>query len=191
MYCWVIFLKLKFEVFEVFKAFKALVDKLRGRKIKVLRNDNGKEYINKKLQNICEENGIQMQHYVPYPPQQNGLSERKNRELKEMATCMLETKYLSPKKWDEATNCVSYFHNIFTHKSLEEKNPFEAWSAHKTNVSHFMVFGSKDWAIIPSKKRNGLKPERKKSIMVGYFEYEKGYKIFDLSSQKKFIERSV
>ena len=85
-YCWVYFLKLKFEVFETFKVYKYLVENVCGNNIKVLRNNNGKEYVNKKLQHLCEQNGIQMQHYVPYTPQQNGVAESKNRALKKMAT---------------------------------------------------------------------------------------------------------
>eukprot|EP00253_Pinus_taeda_P027812 PITA_27812 len=51
----------------------------------MLRSDNGGEYVKKDFINFCTENGIQMQHTVPYTPQQNGVAERKNRTLKEMA----------------------------------------------------------------------------------------------------------
>ena len=77
--------------------------------------------------NHGEEYGIHMQHLVPYTPQHNGVAYHNNRALKEMATCMLEAKCLSSKLWDEALNCVSYFHNRFQHKSLEYMTPFEAW----------------------------------------------------------------
>ena len=53
---------------------------------------------------------------MPYTPQQNGVLERKNRVLKEMATCMMEAKELSPNIWDEAINFVAYVYNIVTHK---------------------------------------------------------------------------
>ena len=89
-YCWVFFLKLKSEVFQTFKVFKYLVDNFSGKKIKVLRNDNGKEYVNKDLQQLFEKYGIWMQHSVSYTPEQNGVVECKNRALKEMTTCMLE-----------------------------------------------------------------------------------------------------
>ena len=62
------FLKLKSEVFETFKVYKALVENACGNKIKVLRPDIGKEYVNNIFQHLCEECGIQMQHYVPYTP---------------------------------------------------------------------------------------------------------------------------
>ena len=82
-------LKLKSEVYEIFKAFKAYVENLSRNKIKVLRNDNGNEYVNNNLQHLCKENGIQMQHSVTYTPHQNGVAECKNRALKEMVTCLL------------------------------------------------------------------------------------------------------
>ena len=88
---------------------------------------------------------------------------------------------MSPNIWDEDTNCVSYVQNIGPHKSLEEKTPFEAWSGHKPNISHFKVFISKAWARIPPKKRKDLQPKRKKSIMVVYVEYVNGYNLFDPS----------
>ena len=74
---------------------------------------------------------------------------------------------------------------------MDEKTPFEAWSGHKPNVSHFRVFGSKAWDRSPPEKRKDLQPQINESIMVGYAEYENGYKIFDPSYYKSFIERSV
>ena len=41
------FLKLKSEVFETFKVYKALVENACGNKIKVIRTENGKEYVSK------------------------------------------------------------------------------------------------------------------------------------------------
>ena len=84
--------------------FKALVENMSGNKIEVLRNENGKDYLKNKLYYLCEECAIQMQHSVPYTTHQNGVAECKNIALKEMATCMMEAKDLSPKIWDESIN---------------------------------------------------------------------------------------
>ena len=132
-----------------------------------------------------------MQHSVPYTPQQNGVVERKNRAMKEMATCMLEAKYLYPKLWTEAINYDAYVHNKVAYKYLEYMATFEAWKGHKPDVSHLKVFGSSAWARIPFKKREALEPKRKESIMVLYAKYAKGYKLFNPSYQNTFIERSV
>ena len=100
-----------------------------------------------------------MQHYIPYTPQQNGVAERKNRSLKEMATCMMEAKNLPPKFWAKYINNESYIQNRVPHNHLDGITPFKSWSGHKPDVSHFEIFGSKAWARIPTKKRKDLQPE--------------------------------
>ena len=105
-YYWVYFLKHKSEVFGLFKVFKALVENQSGRKLKVLISYNGGEYVKSVFIQYCVDVGIHMQHSIPYTPQQNGVVERKNRSLKEMATCMMEA--LPPKCWAEAINYASY-----------------------------------------------------------------------------------
>ena len=77
-FTWVFFLKLKSEVFECLIEFKALAENESGCKIKILHTDNGGEYVNKYVQQLCIDAGIQLQHTVPYTPQQNGVAERKN-----------------------------------------------------------------------------------------------------------------
>ena len=71
-------------------------------------SDNGGEYDNNKFTTLCFEQGIQQQHIVPYTPQQqqNGVVEQKNRTLKEMANCMIQSKGLSLQYWAEAINCA-------------------------------------------------------------------------------------
>ena len=59
-----------------------------------------------------------MEHSVPYTPQQNGVAKRKNRSLKEMATCLLHAKNLPPSLWAKAVNCASYLQNRVPHKSV-------------------------------------------------------------------------
>ena len=94
-YTWVFFIKKKSKVLEKLTEFKALIENASGKKIKILRYDNGGEYISNYLLHICSQIGIHIQHSVPYTPWQNGVAKRKNRSLKEMTTCMLESKKLS------------------------------------------------------------------------------------------------
>jgi transposase InsO family protein len=74
--------------------------------------DNGGEYVNKYVEHICSEAGIQLQHTIPYTPQQNRVAERKNWSLKEMANCMLHARSLPSKLWVEAINCATYSFKI-------------------------------------------------------------------------------
>jgi transposase InsO family protein len=87
-FTWIYFIRKKSKVSQHLKDFKALVETQSGKKIKVLQIDNGGEYVNHEIHNLCHEAGIQLQHTVPYTPQQNEVFERKNRYLKDMAYCM-------------------------------------------------------------------------------------------------------
>jgi hypothetical protein len=181
-FTWIYFLRKKSEVFQHLKDFKALVETQSGKKIKVLRTDNGGEYVNHEIHNIFHEAGIQLQHTVPYTLQQNGVVEWKNRSLKEMASCMLHAKSLPQRLWAEALNCATYIQNISPHRSVKDKTPYEAWSGLKPEVTHFHIFGSRAWARIPSEKRKALDPQSTECIFVGYPDGVKGYRLIDLSS---------
>lgn len=80
---WIYFLKTKDEVFCQFKEFKALVENLTEKKIKVLRSDNGGEYVDKDFTNFCAKEGIKREWTTPYNPEQNGVAERKNMTIME------------------------------------------------------------------------------------------------------------
>jgi hypothetical protein len=147
--------------------------------------------VNHEILNLCHEAGIQLQHVVPYTPQQNVVVERKNRSLKEMASCMLHAKSLPQRLWAEELNCATYIQNRSPHRSIKDKTPYETWSALKPEVTHFHIFGSCAWARIPSEKRKVLDPQRTECIFVGYPDGVKGYRLIDISLYRLIIECSV
>ncbi|KAK4406656.1 Retrovirus-related Pol polyprotein from transposon TNT 1-94 [Sesamum angolense] len=57
--------------------------------LKVLRIDKGREYLPEQFKRICEDKGIIRHLTIPYTPQQNGVAERRNRTLLEMARSMM------------------------------------------------------------------------------------------------------
>jgi transposase InsO family protein len=188
---WVYFLKLKSEVFDKFLFYKALVEKQSGHQIQRLRTDNGGEYVNNNFTSYCTTQGIQMQHTIPYTPQQNGVAKRNNRTLKEMANCMIQSKGLSLKYWEEAINYANYIVNRTPTKALKNITPEEAWTKIKPDVSHFRVFGSIAWAHIPDEKRKALQPKSEKCIFVGYSEDVKGYRLLQSHCNEIIIRRDV
>ena len=66
---WIYFLKIKDEVLCQFKEFKTLVENMTGKKIKVLRSDNGGEYVDKDFTDFCAKEGIKRQWRAPYNPE--------------------------------------------------------------------------------------------------------------------------
>jgi hypothetical protein len=172
-------------------AYKTLVEKQFGHQIQRLTTYNGGEYVNNNFTSYFTTQGIQMQHIVPYTPQKNGVAERKNRTLKEMANCMIQSKGLSLKYWAEAINCENYIVNHTPTKALKNITPKESWTKIKPNVSHFRVFGSIAWAHIPDEKRKVLQPKSKKCIFVGYSEDVKGYRLLQTHCNEVIIRRDV
>ena len=68
-------MKKKDEAFMWFSTFKALVENLTGKKIKILRIDNGTEYETNDLNNFCREAGIKRETTIVYTLEQNGVAE--------------------------------------------------------------------------------------------------------------------
>ena len=60
------FLKAKSKVFEWFWEFKILVENQTGRKIRVLRTDNGGEYTSNEFLEYCSLEGIKKENIVPH-----------------------------------------------------------------------------------------------------------------------------
>jgi transposase InsO family protein len=105
---WIYFLKAKSEVFTRFQEFKALVENQAGKKIKVLRADNGGEYASIEFVEFCNQAGIIRHVTVPYNPQQNGAIERKNRAIIGAARSMLHDQALPLYLWTEASVVAVY-----------------------------------------------------------------------------------
>lgn len=91
---WTYLLKTKDEAFETFKRFRAQVEDGFEKKIKSFRTDRGGEFCSKEFTNYFIENGITRRFTVPYSPQQNGVVERRNRTMIEMARSLIKEMHL-------------------------------------------------------------------------------------------------
>ncbi|GJS37654.1 zinc finger, CCHC-type containing protein [Tanacetum coccineum] len=85
-FCYVYLLHSKDEALDKFKVFKTKVELQQGSLIKRFRTDRGGEYMDTLYFQFV---GIIHETTAPYTPKQNGISERKNRVLKEMVNSML------------------------------------------------------------------------------------------------------
>ena len=92
-------MKQKSEAFSAFKKFKVAVEKESGYEIKAMRSDRGGEFTSGEFQEFCETNGIRRPLTVPRSPQQNGVAERKNRTVLDMARSMLKSKKMCQKSF--------------------------------------------------------------------------------------------
>ncbi|GKD75491.1 zinc finger, CCHC-type containing protein, partial [Tanacetum coccineum] len=95
-FCYVYLLHLKDEALDKFKVFKTKDELQQGSLIKRFRSDIGGEYMDTLyFQSV----GIIHEMTASYTPQQNGISERKNRVLKEMVNFMLSYSGPNQRVW--------------------------------------------------------------------------------------------
>ncbi|KAM1171417.1 hypothetical protein ACFX2G_022142 [Malus domestica] len=181
----------KSEVFEAFKKFKAAIENEGGCKIKVMRSDQGGEFTSKEFQEFYEANGIRRPLTVPRSPQQNGVAERKNRTILDMARSMLKSKRLPKELWAEVVSCNVYLSNRSPTRSVWGKTPQEAWSGRKSGISHLRVFGSIAHVYVPDERRTKLDDKSEKFIFIGYDTNSKGYKLYNPNNGKTVISRNV
>jgi transposase InsO family protein len=108
-------------------------------RIKKIRSNNGTEFNNSQIKGFLEEEGIKHEFSVPYTPQQNGVVERKNITLLDMARTMLD-EYKTPDRfWVEAINTTCYSINrLYLHRILK-KTSYELLTGKRPNVSYFRV----------------------------------------------------
>jgi transposase InsO family protein len=66
---WIFFMKTKGQVFNWFQEFKALMENPIGKKIRVLRSNNGGEYTSKEFMEFYAGEGIRRELTIPYSPQ--------------------------------------------------------------------------------------------------------------------------
>jgi hypothetical protein len=101
-FTWLYLIKHKSDVFSVFKDLHALIQNQFGTTIKILRSDNGTEYVNHEFENFLISNGIEHQTTCVNTPEQNGVAERKNRHLLEVTRSLMFTMNVPKFLWGEA-----------------------------------------------------------------------------------------
>ena len=113
------------------------------KQLKAIRSDHGTEFENSKFAQYCDYHGVDHNFSAPRTPQQNGVVERKNRTLQEMARTMMITSKITNQFLAEAINTACYTINRCMTRPLLEKTPYELLKGRKPNISHLRVFGCK------------------------------------------------
>ncbi|GJY51372.1 putative ribonuclease H-like domain-containing protein [Tanacetum coccineum] len=110
-------------------------------KVKTIRCDNGTEFKNRIMNEFSEMKGIRKEFSVARTPQQNGVAERKNMTLIEVARTMLADSKLPTKFWAEAVNTACYVQNMVLVIKPHNKTPYELFLGRKPALSFMRPFG--------------------------------------------------
>jgi transposase InsO family protein len=90
-FMWIELLEKKSEALMCFKKVKVAAELESGRRLKALRTDRGGEFNSGAFVVFCNEFGIRHNTTTPFTPQQNGVVERRNQTVVEMARCLLKS----------------------------------------------------------------------------------------------------
>ncbi|KAK1606171.1 hypothetical protein QYE76_029844 [Lolium multiflorum] len=181
-YSWVFLLKSKDETHREFITFAKKAQRMYESEIKAIRTDNGTEFKNYTMQEFVDDEGIKHEFSAPYTPQQNGVVERKNRTIIEMARTML-SEFNSPHNfWGEAISTAVHYSNRLFLRPLHNKTPYELLTGNKPNVTYIRVFGCKCLVKNNKGKLGKFETRTIEGIFVGYAENSHAYRYYNRSS---------
>lgn len=84
---WIFCLKTRSEIYQKFSVWSAQIKLETGNEAAVFRSDNAREY--RKFEDAVRSQGIKMEYTTAYTPEQNGVAERYNRTIIQIARAVL------------------------------------------------------------------------------------------------------
>ncbi|KAK2445742.1 putative mitochondrial protein [Trifolium repens] len=186
---WVKFLRVKDDAYDVFSIFCTQVQNEKGLKILKVRSDHGGEFENEPFATFCEDHGIVHEFSAPRTPQQNGVVERKNRSLQEMARTMMHETKLAKHFWAEAVNTACYIQNRIYIRPLLNLTTYELFKGRKPNISYFHQFGCTCYILNNKAYKRKFDAKACKGIFIGYSERSKAYRVYN--SETNTVEESI
>jgi hypothetical protein len=189
-YMWVMVHVSKGEAANAIKRVQVTAEAECGRKLRVLRTDNGGEFIAAEFASYCADEGVQRHYSVPYSPQQNDVVERRNQTVVGMARALLKQRGMPAVFWGEAVVTAVYILNRSPTKALNGMTSYEAWHGRKPAVSHLRVFGC--LAFTKELGHIGKLDDRSTpGVFIGYANGSKAYRILDPRTLRVRTARDV
>lgn len=183
-------LRQKDEVKQKLPIFIEMVKTQAQLNIKELRTDGGKEFDNCDVKRFAESVGLKHSVTVPYTPQQNGVAERENRIICEMARSWLQSaKHIPKALWGEAVLAATHTLNRTGPTRVKGKTPIELFLRRKNQFDHLRVFGTECFVWIAAQKRKKFDAKALKGYIVGYDDC--GYRIYIPDRNTVIVSRDV
>ena len=186
-YRFVYFLILKSDTINAFKHFILHIKKFHldptfiilNQEIQVpltIKTDNGGEFVNNDMSDLFLHQSVTHEKSSPYSPFQNGIAERSNRTIFELASTIMTDANIPLFLWEYAVRCVVYVLNLLPNKALNlNSTPYEQLFGRKPNVSHLRIFGCPAYVLLQEHERPSFGVHAFKSTFVGYDENSLSY----------------
>ncbi|GKD17665.1 putative ribonuclease H-like domain-containing protein [Tanacetum coccineum] len=152
--------------------------------VRRIRTDNGTEFVNQTLHEYYEKVGISHETSISRSPQQNGVVERRNRTLIEVARTMLIYAKATLFLWAEAVATACYTQNRSVIRLHHGKTPYEILHNKLPDLSFFHVFGALCYPINDSENLGKLLPKADIGIFIGYAPTKKAFRIYNRHTRR-------
>ena len=182
-YTWVAPLETKNAAFHAFVKICIRIEVDQDSSISRIRSDHGREFENQQFSEFCESKGIEHNFSAPHTPQQNGVVERKNRTLVEIARTMLSDSGLPKYFWAEAVNTACFILNRALIRPRMNKTPYELWKGRKPKIGYFKAFGCKCFILNDREHLDKFDPKSDEAIFLGYSTHSKAYRVYHKRNQ--------
>jgi hypothetical protein len=181
-YTWVFFLHDKAITCDIFKSFVRRAKNEFELKLKNVRNNNGSEFKNTNVEEFCDEKGLKHEFSTTYTLEQNGVVERKNRTLIEMARSMLDEYKVLDSFGAEAINTACHASNrLYCHRFFN-KTPYELLNGRKPNVSYFQVFSCKCYILRKGSRLSKFQSKCDEGFLLVYSSNSKAFRVYNKSN---------
>jgi hypothetical protein len=124
---------------------------------------------------------------MPETPQQNSVTERRNRTLMDMVRSMLSNSTLPLSLWMYALKTAVYLLNRVPSK-LVPKTPFELWTRRKPSLRHLHVWGCLTEARVCNPHEKKLDLRTISGYFIGYPEKSKGFRFYCHNHSTRIVE---
>ncbi|RVW88342.1 Retrovirus-related Pol polyprotein from transposon TNT 1-94 [Vitis vinifera] len=193
---WVFLMKEKSETSQIFKNFKNMIQTQFQSKIQILKSDNARDYFNSILGEFLAQEGIVHLSSCVDTPQQNGIAERKNRHLLEVARSLMFSMNVPKLFWGQAVLTAAYLINRMPSRVLKFQTPCQTLlkSFPTTRLISTVlpkIFGCSVFVHINQQHRSKLDPRSLKCIFLGYSSNQKGYKCYSPVTRKFYNSMDV
>ena len=151
--------------------------------MRAIRTDNGSEFKNSNFETFCAKLGLEHQFSSPYVPPQNGVVQRKNWTLVEMAKTMLNEHRTPRRFWAEAINTACHVSNRIFLRAFMKKTSYELRFGRAPKVSHFRVFGCKCF-ILKFGNLDKFESRSSDGVFLGYALHSRAYRVLNLETNR-------
>ena len=186
---WTFLLLEKKEAPTALKTFISFVERQFHKRVRMIRSDNGSEFIC--LKQFFADHGISHQTSCVETPQQNGRVERKHRHILNVARALLFQASLPIRFWGESVLAATYLINRTPSKILANKTPYEILFRKPPSFDHLRTFGTLCYAKRISRGSDKFQERSVRCLFIGYPVGKKAWLMYDLKEEKTFASRDV